>query len=200
MYEVGSWFVWLLDGAILAILFAVALILIFIKRNSNNKDALSKIRAEIILPTGWSEYHTVPCDVNAKTVSVGDYIYTLNPQKHRYGKHPMNPFMGLSWLQVPIRIETWMKDNTEPVRGDYSHQVATAAEIKAMTREIQATTAAMEIQEIDQRQKELTNAISNQPNKVIVYIGLALASLASIVSLILVWQLVSIVQELAQEI
>lgn len=195
MYEVGSWFVYLLDVAILAILAFIVLVMIFIKRGRYAKDAIGKIRAEIQLPTGWSEYHTIPIDDNAKSVTINDFIYILNPDKRRFGKHPMSPFMGLMWLQVPIRVETWAKDITEPMRATYDKIIATSAEIMAMTREIQATTAAMQIQEIDARQKELTNAIANQPNRMIVYIGLGLCAIASIICLIYIIQLVGLMSE-----
>ena len=189
MYEVGTWFLWLMDAAILAILGFIVLVMVFIKRNRYAKDAVGKLSAEIQLPTGWSSYYTIPVDDNAKTVTIDDFIYFLNPEKRRFGKYPMAPFMGLKWLQVPIRIESWAKDNPEPIRWSYDKSVATSAEIKAMTREIQATTAAMQIQEIDARQQELTNAISNQPNKMIVYIGLGLCALASVICLVYIIQL-----------
>lgn len=193
MYEVGNWFIYLMDAAILAILAFILLVMMFIKRNKYAKDALNKIRAEIQLATGWNEYHIVPCADNDKSVEVGNFVYMLNPERRRYGKHPLSPFMGLSWLQVPIRIESWAKDNPEPIRPTYDKIVATSAEIKAMTREIQATTAAMQIQEIDARQKELTNAIANQPNKTVVYVMLGLCAVASVVCVVYIVQLVELI-------
>ncbi len=183
---------YLMNGAILAILFSIAIIAVLVKRSKYAKEANGSIRAEIQLPTGWSEYHTVPCNPDAKSVDVKDFTYMLNPARRRYGKHPMNPFMGLSWLQVPIRIESWYLDNPEPIKVPEDKIVATSAEIKAMTREIQATTAAMEIQEIEARQKELTNAILNQPNKTVVYVLLAAVSLVSIITLIVLAQLAGV--------
>ena len=185
MYEVGSWFIYMLDGAILALVGIVAMIAIFIKRGQYQKQAVGCIRAEIQLATGWSEFYTIPCDMSAKSVTIGDFLYTLNPDRRRWGRHPMNPFMGLSWLQVPIRIETWYQDVTEPMRQTYDKLIATSTEIKAMTREIQATTAAMQIQEIDARQKELTRAITNQPNKVVIYILAGAGALFGLIDLIL---------------
>lgn len=193
MHEVGSWFIYLMDAAIIAIFGMVALILIFIKRGQYQKEANRCIRAEIWQPTGWSEYHTVPCDFNAKSVSVSDFLYTLNPGMRRYGKHPMNPFMGIPWLQVPIRVESWFQDNTEPIRQTYTNPIATAAEIKAMTREVGAATAAMQIQEVEARQKELTKAIANQPNKMIIYCGIGGCALLNLIILIIVVQLGGIV-------
>lgn len=150
------------------------------------------IRAEIRLATGWSEFFVVPCEQNDKSVTIDNFIYILDPNKRRFGKHPMSPFLGLSWLQVPMRIETWDKDIPDPIRGNKDKEaVATAAEIKAMTREIQATTAAMQIQEIDAQQKELVRAISNQPNKMIVYVLLVVCALAGIASIFVSYQLLT---------
>lgn len=191
-YEVGIWFVYLIDFAVLAIFGMIALIFIFIKRNQYQKEAVHKIRAEIRLATGWSEYFVIPCEENDKSVTIDNFIYMLDPKKRRFGKHPMNPFMGLSWLQVPVRCETWDKDCPDPIRHkDDQTTVATSAEIKAMTREIQATTAAMLIQEIDAQQKELVKAIGNQPNKMVVYVLLVVSVLASVAGIFVMYSLIT---------
>jgi hypothetical protein len=188
MYEVGSWYIYLLDGAILAIIGMVLMVVVIFKRGKYQKEAEQCIRCEIHLPTGWSEYYVVPCDISAKCVTVKDFIYTIDPHQRRYGKHPLNPFLGLGMLQVPVRIESWYQDNPEPMRQSYETTIATAAEIKAITREVSATTAAMQIQEIEARQNELVKAISNQPNKAVVYILLIIAIIASVVGAIISYQ------------
>ena len=192
MYEVGSWFVYLIDAAVLALVGIAAMIFILYKRGKYQKEAVQCILCEIMLPSGWSEFHTIKCDINAKTVSINDFIYHINTQRRRFSLYPRSPLMGLKWLQVPIRTETWYQDNPEPMQQNYDHKEATAAEIKAVTREIQATTAAMQIQEIEARQNELVKAITNQPNKMIVYIGVGCAALFSLICLILVAQMAGI--------
>jgi len=220
MYEVGSWFVYLLDGAILAIIAFIALIMVFLKRNRYQKEAVNKLRAEIQLPTGWSDYFVVDVNDNARTVTVGRFVYFLNPEKRKYGKHPLNPFMGLSWLQVPIRTESWAKDNPEPIQASYEiieeeddkgvktprrvlyfdtdedgnrvvakFLVASSMEIKAVEDEHTAVATAMEIQEMHAQQKALVNAIENQPNKMVVYVGLGVVALACIANLIYIVQI-----------
>jgi len=222
MYEVGSWFVYLLDGAILAIIAFIALIMVFLKRNRYQKEAVNKLRAEIQLPTGWSDYFVVDVNDNARTVTVGKFVYFLNPEKRKYGKHPLNPFMGLSWLQVPIRTESWAKDNPEPIQASYEvietgekdaegnnikvpiiyydtdddgnrvvakTLVASSMEIKAVEDEHTAVATAMEIQEMHAQQKALVSAIENQPNKMIVYVGLGVVVLVCIVNLIYIVQI-----------
>jgi len=222
MYEVGSWFVYLLDGAIIAIIAFIALIMVFVKRNRYQKEAVNKLRAEIQLPTGWSDYFVVDVNDNARTVTVNNFIYFLNPEKRKYGKHPLNPFMGLSWLQVPIRTESWAKDNPEPIQASYEvietdekdaegnnikvpviyydtdedgnkivakSLVASSLEIKAVEDEHTAVATAMEIQEMHAQQKALITAIENQPNKMVVYVGLGVVALACIVNLIYIVQI-----------
>ena len=186
MYQVGSWFIYLMDAAILAIIGIAAMIAIFVKRGQYQKQAQACIRAEIQLATGWSEYYTIPCDISAKSVTINNFIYHLDPQRRRWGRHPMNPFMGLSWLQVPIRIETWYQDVAEPMRQTYDELICTSAEIMAMTREIQAVAVAMHIQEIEARQTELTRAIKNQPAKLVVYICAGGAFLFAVIDLIVI--------------
>jgi hypothetical protein len=228
MYEVGSWFVYLLDGAILAVLAFIAIVMVFVKRGQYAKQAEKSIRAEIQLPTGWSEYHVVPCDDNAREIEVRDGDkssgkYMLNPERRRYGKHPMNPFMGLSWLQVPIRIEAWAKDNPEPIKPSYefievteeqdgkqvttkvpvinydtdedgnrvvaNYLIASSREIKAVEDEHTAVATAMEIQEMHAQQTALISAIKNQPNKMVIYLGLGLNALLLIINLVYIVQI-----------
>lgn len=203
MYEVGQWFVWIIDAAVIAVVGMFAMVFILYKRGVYQKKAVTCILAEILLPSGWPQYHIVPCAIDSRSISIdqgvdkdgkplGDFVYMLNPKRRRYTLYPQNPIMGLKWLQVPIRTETWFQDNPEPIQEDYSNKIATAAEIKAVTREIQATAVAMEVQEMEARQKELIKAISNQPAKMIVYIGLGCAALFSLVSLIIVAQMAGI--------
>lgn len=75
MYEVGSWFVILMNGAILAILGAAALIAIYVKRAKYQKEAEKSIQAEIIQPSGHSKFYTVRCGQDAKSVDIGGGTY-----------------------------------------------------------------------------------------------------------------------------
>lgn len=182
--------VYLMDLAFLAVLGIAALVAIFIKRGKYQKEAEGCIRGEIELPTGWTYYSVVECDMNAKSVTIDGYVYTLHPEYTRWGKHPLNPFMGIKALQVPIRVEKWFKDNTEPMhRPEDDTTIATAAMINAMVTEHVAVAAAMDIQEVNDRQKELTFAIANQPNKMVVYIGIGVAVLFSFIAMVIVAQL-----------
>ena len=177
MYQVGIWFVHLMNVAILAIIGVVVLVAIYVKRGHYQRDAARCIQAEILLSTGWPEYHTVRCGPSDEWIRVGGYEYKLDPKKRRWGLHPRLPFLGLAALQVPIRRETFYKDNPDPVYRDKEVPEVTASEIHAKTREATAIAAGAEIVEMEARQTQLVNAIANQPNKTYVYLGLGAVAL-----------------------
>lgn len=193
IYEVGAWFIYLVDAAIIALLFAVGLIVIFIQKGRYQKQAKKCIQVEIIRPTGWSSYYTPEINDNAKTIEIDNFIYVLDTEKRRWSLHPRNPIMNLSWLQAPIRKASFFQDRADEVREDMTTPIATAMEIQAISREIQATTAAMQIQEIEARQDELTKAILNQPAKAVVYVLMGFCTVCSAGALIIVAQMAGIV-------
>ena len=176
MYEVGIWFVHLMNLAILSIVGVVIAVAILVKKGQYQKEAAKCIQAEMLTATGWPEYHTVKCGINDEWVKVGNGEYKLDPNHKRWGFHPRLPFMGLASLQVPIRRETWYKDAPKslPVFPQQNSPEITAAEIQAKTREAAAIAAGAEIVEIEARQRQLVDAITNQPNKMVVYVGLGI--------------------------
>ena len=186
MYEVGSWFVYLMDAAILALVVLGALIAIFVKRGKYQREAAECIQGEILLSTGQSEWHTVKCGVSDKWVKIDAFEYKLDLKHRRWGVHPRLPFLGLKSLQVPIRKETWKKDNPNPFFRDDDTPEVTSAEIDAKTREASAIAAAVEATEMEARDKALRMAIQNQPAKMIVYIGLAGLVIFDIILIVLI--------------
>jgi len=199
--EAPAWMIYLLDFLVL-ILFAVGLLTIIAYR-MNRKSEGSMI-AEIWEPSGYPVRKLVQWDATGKTVEVDRCTYFLSKElsnkdkeelaeegisvypSHRYTKHGLWPF------KATLRIESWECDNPEPIRPRYDKPVMTAAEITASKNEIQATTLAMDIQENQERQKQLTSAIANQPSKLVVYLLGIGSILLSLVTLILVWQLAGI--------
>jgi len=176
MYEVGPWFLHLMNLAILAILGVIVLVAILVKKGQYQRVAARCIQAELKTATGWSEYHTVRCGINDTFVTIGKGEYKLDPNHREWGRHPRLPFMGLASLQEPIRRATWFKDNPNiPAYGKSSPPEITAAEIQAKSREAAAIAAGAEIVEIEARQRQLVDAITNQPNKLVVYVGLGIA-------------------------
>ena len=181
MYEVGIWFVHLMNVAILAIIGVVVLVAIFLKKRRYQSEASRCVQAEILLSTGWPEYHTVRSGANDEWLKVKGCEYKLNPKQRRWGLHPRVPFLGLSDLQVPIRRETWYKDNPNPVYRSEDVPQVTAAEVQAKTREAMAIAAGAEAVEMEARQRQLVDAIQNQPNKLWVYLGLGVILLVVVV-------------------
>jgi len=181
MYEVGYWFIHLMNLAIVAIVGIVVLVAVFMKRGQYMKTAQRCIQAEIILSTGHSEFHTVRCGINDEWVHIGGFDYKLDPKIRRWGLHPRLPFMGLGTLQCQIRKEVWKKDNPNAYYRDDDVPQVTAAEVGAQTREAMAVAAGAEAVEMDARQRQLADAIANQPNKTYVYLGLGVIIIGIIV-------------------
>lgn len=173
MYEVGPWFLHLMNLAILAIVGLFLVVAILVKKGQYQREAAKCIQAEILTATGWPEYHTVRCSINDEFVKIGQGSYKLNPGLRRWGLHPRLPFMGLASLQQPIRKETFYKDNPNYIvfPGQPSAEI-TAAEVEAKSREAAAIGAAAEVVEIEAQQRRVVDAIANQPNKMVVYVGL----------------------------
>ncbi len=207
MYEVGAWFVYLMNGAILAILAVVALVAILVKRNQYAKEAKECILVEILMPTGWSVYRVVkPLPDGWVKVGKGDYKlavgednpgtltdeercqrrkeYKLNTAAKRWAYYPMRPFLGLKALQVPIRTESFYYNNPEPITWPEHRVKVTAVDAQAHTRQMDAMNVGVQIQESDARQKQLVEAINNQPNKIVVYIMLGGAILVGVMNLV----------------
>lgn len=208
MYEVGYWFVYLMNGAILAILAALALVAIYVKRGQYQRTAEKSIQVEMIQPSGHSRFYTVECAQDAKSIDIegGTYYFDFPPVKlpdkkgkgetlstealgkdpsdngdkkekpgneRRWGKHPLIPFMGLSTLLVPIRKETFYLNNPIPMRlGPVPSAEYMAAEIAAMKRGAIAAAGTIKLAESEARQRQLSDAIANQPNKTYVYAAL----------------------------
>ena len=178
MYEVGGWFVYLMNLAILAIVGVIVAVAILHKRGQYQKEATGRIQVEIWLTTGYREYHTIPCDLNAKTVTIGSSTYYLNPGRIRWGRHPRLPFMGLASMQVPVRLESWFQGVAEPIAHPEEQVTSLSAqEIRALMRQGRATLIARHSQLLEAGQKGLVNAIANQPNKVVLYVMLGVAIL-----------------------
>lgn len=109
-----SWQLYLIDFAIVAIVFAVALVYMQVKRGQYQREADRCIQAEIILETGKSEFHTVPCKERDEWVTVKGIDYHIDIDHRRWGRHPRVPWLGFKSMQVDIRKETWFKDDPNP--------------------------------------------------------------------------------------
>jgi len=104
----------------------------------------------------------------------------------RRSKWPVNPFLGLGMLQVDVRTESWYLNNPEPITPIENRTLVTAVDAAFHTRQSDAEKASEEINEQQALHKELTSALANQPNKMIIYIGLGLIAVLNIIALVLI--------------
>jgi hypothetical protein len=189
MYEVGPWFVGLMDLAVLAIVALVVLVYIQIRRNQYRREAHQCIQVEILLSTGHSEFHTVKCGISDEWVEIEGIRYKLDKEIRRWGSHPRLPFMGLSTLQCDIRKEMFHKDDPNSIYRAKGTPDTTGSEIDAMVRAAAAVAAGAEAVEMQSRQKQMVEAIANQPNKNIVYALLIAADIGLIALAVRLFQM-----------
>ncbi len=179
-------------GGFLAFMGVMILAIMALGGKLNERATRGKVIAEIWEPSGFPVRHLVDIAPDGKTVEVDNATYALpkEPTPEEAGKiqHHYPARRYVLWSKFPIgnkvtlRIESWEKDNPEPIRPTYERPTVTSQEWTAQKRAIQATALAMRIQENEARQKQLENAIANQPNKVVVYIGLAIVAIIGIVT------------------
>lgn len=106
------------------------------------------------------------------------------PAIRRWAKYPSTPFLGLKALQTKIRTEAWWLNNPEPITPDENRTRVTAIDAQVHTREMEGESAAIQIQQLEAQQKQLIEAIGNQPNKMFVYVMLVAVILVSVINLV----------------
>jgi hypothetical protein len=208
-----SWWFYLMDAAIVAIVVAVAFGYQNIKRGQYQKEADRCIQAEIILETGKSEFYTVPCKERDEWVTVKGMDYHIDIDHRRWGKHPRVPWLGFKSMQTDIRKETWFKDDPNPayrakkklvVPGDRpltvqereallltdeerqkGVSVLTSAEVNAKTKEAAAIFAGLQANELEANQKVLTTAITNMLAKMPAYVFFFIIIALGVVGLVM---------------
>lgn len=208
MVEAPSWFVYMFDLLIIAV---VIFGLLFLKAWLDARRTRGKMLVDIREPTGFTERHLAKPDPNGSTVTFENMVYMLTrpPSKEtkenypriRFTRYPRNPLLGLPMFQTTLRLEEYQRDNPEPIHPFYgrvdkdgkfidSQLTVTSTEWQAQKSVIQATGIAMSVQEREAREKEWVRAMANLPNKIIVYLGLGITALGSIICVILIYQIV----------
>ena len=212
MVEAPEWFVWTFD---LLLVVAIIFGLIFLKAWWNIKQTKGKMIAEIWETNGFATRELVKPDPTGDTVTVDKIVYALpkelsekemvelaakgNPSTHAYPRRRWVYRSNWPLTPIPLRIESWERDNPEPIRPFYgrftedgkfedSQLTVTGTEWQAQKSVIQATGIAMSVQEREAREKEWQRAMANLPNKMIVYIGLGTAVVLSAISVIFLYQ------------
>ena len=232
MYEVGPWFIWIINGAVIAVVAVVVMVSVLRRRDRHAREAHNKVLAEVQLPTGRSLFTLVrPSPDGWVTLGKlgdyklagerricqcgheeGDHILSVEPKTQvvvrgkcnkcectdfkmarlipairRWGKYPPTPFLGLKTLQVDVRTESWYLNNPEPITPPETRNTITAVDAQFHTREMAAEIAAVEVQEQEARQRQLMEAIRNQPHKMVLYIMLGASILIGILALVQIY-------------
>ena len=150
--------------------------------------------AEVWEPTGDTTREIAKLDPAGHTVTVDNLVYRLPremsdkelietrakgiriyPRKRWYymPNRPLAP--------IPLRIESWERNNPEPIRPFYgrvdkddkfieSQLTVTGIEWQAQKSVIQAAGIAMSVQEREAREKEWARAMANLPNLSLIHI------------------------------
>lgn len=199
--EAPAWMIYLIDFLVF-ILFVIGVLVIVAYRTY--RKAQGMMIAEIWEPSGYPVRRLAKWDITGKTVEVDGGNYVLKTElteeerekikKEGGNVYPSRRFTGYGFwpFRVILRIESWEKGNPNPIRPWAEKPEVTSAELTSIKNEIQAVTLGMEIQEAQERQKQLTSAIANQPSKMVVYVGLGLIALMCFISLIMVIQLAGV--------
>ncbi len=188
---------------LIVVIFIVAMafivLLAFVTENWRNTRATKgKMIAEIWEPNGFPMRHLVDMAADGKAIEFEHGVYELTrdltEEQIKAGEAQSYPSRRFTtWGRLPlgkvtIRIESWYKDDPNPIRPPHEKPVVTALEYAARTRSIQASAIAMRIQENEARQRELEKTIRNQPSKIVVYIGLGACILVGIVAIFMIVQ------------
>lgn len=199
--DAPAWMVYLIDFLVF-ILFIVGVM--FFLAFYMYRQAQGKMIAEVWEPSGYPVRRLAKWDTTGKTVEVDGNTYTLNTELSEEEKerikeeggfvYPSRRFTGYGlWpFRVILRIESWEKGNPSPIRPHLEKPLVTSAEFTSIKNEIQAVALGMDIQENQERQKQLTSAIANQPSKLVVYLLGFGTLLLSFVTMIIVIQLAGI--------
>lgn len=204
--EAPAWMVYLIDFLIF-ILFVIGVV--FILAFYTYRNAQGKMIAEIWEPSGYPVRRLAKWEKSGKTVEVDGLTYVLKQEtseeekqeilkghgqeseeiqpsiypSHRYTGYGIWPFRAI------LRIETWIKGNPNPLRPPAEKPEVSAAELTSIKNEIYAISLGMEIQEAQERQKQLTGVIANMPSKTVLYIICGGTLFLTLITLVIVFQL-----------
>jgi len=212
---------WLVYGFDLLMFVVIIFGLVFLRAWWNVRLTKGRIIAEIWEPSGFATRVMVKPEPNGHTVNVDHLEYRLPKelserefeketaelkkagkpisQSHTYPRRRWVYRPNWPMPSIPMRIESWERDNPEPIRPFYgrvdkdgkfidSQLTVTSTEWQAQKSVIQATGIAMSVQEREAREKEWARAMANLPNKMIIYIGLGALLLLSVISLLMMYQ------------
>lgn len=214
MIEADLWLV--IVGNILLFCILPVLIGFFAKCWRNMRRTRGCMVAEIWEPSGDTPRELVKPDPTGYTVTVNNLVYRLprelsDKEMRKFANKGTRIYPRKRWMymrnwpfpSIPLRVESWEHDNPEPIRPFYgrftedgkfddSQLTVTSTEWQAQKSVIQATGIAMSVQEREAREKEWARAMANLPNKMVVYIGIGIAALGSMICAAMIYQMTTV--------
>lgn len=211
MIEADLWLV--VVGNILLFCIAPVLIGLFIKCWWNMRRTRGCMVAEIWEPSGDTTRELVKPDPTGHTVAVDNLVYRLprelsDEEIKKFAEKGVRIYPRKRWMfmrnlplpAIPLRVESWERNNPEPIRPFYgrvtekgefddSQLTVTASEWNIQKSAMRAAELGTFYQEMAAMTKEWTRAMTNLPNKIIVYLGLGAAALGSIIAAVMIYQL-----------
>ena len=210
MVDAPAWLVWTFD---LLILVGIVVSSLLAKAWINVMQTRGKMVAEIWEPNGDTTRELVKPDPMGATITFDNIVYRLpkelsDKELRELNAEGVRVYPRKRWIfkankplpPIPLRVESWERDNPEPIRPfygrikpdgmfDHSLLTVTGTEWQAQKSVIQAAGIAMSVQEREARENEWVRAMANLPNKAIIYIGIGLAVLLAGATLVIVYQL-----------
>lgn len=160
---------------VLITLFIFAVIFTFIKRSQYTKDVKGKIKCVFLPETGTTYSRVVDVKLTGHEVAAPkDHHlprYYFNKENTWYTPYPDNPFLGLTFIQVPISTAYYFEDNPEPITSQATKEphVATSSMIFASIDSAFALVVNELDAELQKTKKALLDALSHKLSKPLVY-------------------------------
>ena len=211
MVEADLWLV--IVGNIVLFCIAPVLIGLFVKCWWNMKRTRGCMVAEVWESSGDTTRDLAKLDPTGQTVTVDNLVYRLprelsdeeirkfkEKEVHIYPRKRWHFMRNWPLPPIPLRIESWERNNPEPIRPFYgriteegkfddSQLTVTSFEWNTQKSAMRAAELGTFYQEMAAMAKEWQRAMLNMPNKVVVYIGIGIAALGSIISVIMIYQM-----------
>ena len=92
-------------------------------------------------------------------------------------------------LQTRIRKQDWWENDPEPITRPEHRTEVTAIDAQGHTREMDAMNLGIRIQEAEARQRQMMDAFTNLPNKMVLYVLLCASIVSSIIGVVMIYNL-----------
>jgi len=177
----------LILGGLIFVIAIIVVFFLFSKHSQYMKEATNKLKVYILPETGAMEIKVISIDFSRHVISIPDGEnmprYFFNKENTWTSRYPNDPFLGMTWLCVPIASAIYFKGNPEPATShpleplvtSYSIAAAIDEEFELVLKKISATMLALE--------KRLTEALTHHLNKGVVYIALVIILLMVCINL-----------------